>query len=505
MSEKTLGIVGGGISGLTAAYYAMKNGQNPKNIVIYEADNRLGGQVMNGVVDGKIVNKGPEFIDSDQVKLLKLCEELGVPLKSASDQTTIVFQKVNGDIMQSKDFFAAYNPIFEQIRLDKLEIAAQPNGDLAKHLNSISMEQYLQELGDVVPAIANRSLLGKMWDTVTFNKNRVDPEIIKMAARTFSSEAGQPPDKVSALQFVHEASSKPDSFLNSDCAYRVEGGTEQLIHKLREKLEAAGVQFHTGNEATSVAKNQDGTINLALNTKSPDGMSQQNATHDTLIMALPAYDLAQIGGLDSLGFSPLASKLQYTSSMKVTIKVNPDMVDKIPNENFFANDGFQSWVSAPGTMTFLINTDPNSKNPDARVKSVLETYARAYNLKADDIFDSSHGNYTVTNPKKTPCYATPAIGQAIALENFQSDIKKLNDNGIFITGTFFPSRSETGESLGIGFMENGADRSYQVAEEIMRRSAQGIAMQQLVSREPQQELEAQVPVLPRGRGGPFRG
>jgi len=42
--SNAIGIVGGGLAGLTAAYYLVKNG---RNVTIYEGNDRLGGRVFS--------------------------------------------------------------------------------------------------------------------------------------------------------------------------------------------------------------------------------------------------------------------------------------------------------------------------------------------------------------------------------------------------------------------------------------------------------------------------
>ena len=66
----TVGIVGGGLAGLTCSYYLVKNGYN---VVIYEGNNRLGGRVYSGKFpNGQIYENGGELIDSTHKDLLHL-------------------------------------------------------------------------------------------------------------------------------------------------------------------------------------------------------------------------------------------------------------------------------------------------------------------------------------------------------------------------------------------------------------------------------------------------
>jgi hypothetical protein len=83
---------------------------------------------------------------------------------------------------------------------------------------------------------------------------KVDQKIIDTAIGTYCAEGGRDKEKISALMFVNEASSELGSFLESDCAYRVKGGTEELIKALRVYLQAKGVNFETNAKLQKVSK-----------------------------------------------------------------------------------------------------------------------------------------------------------------------------------------------------------------------------------------------------------
>lgn len=74
-------ILGAGISGLSAAYYALNN---PKitSLVIYEASNRVGGWIRSlKQPDGTIFEKGPRVIRANSLQILDLVDELGLSAK----------------------------------------------------------------------------------------------------------------------------------------------------------------------------------------------------------------------------------------------------------------------------------------------------------------------------------------------------------------------------------------------------------------------------------------
>jgi monoamine oxidase len=75
-----IAIIGGGISGLTAAHYLNKSGFKP---TIYEAAKRTGGRMMSvtGLLAENITTElGGEFIDSSHKDMLDLCKEFNLGL-----------------------------------------------------------------------------------------------------------------------------------------------------------------------------------------------------------------------------------------------------------------------------------------------------------------------------------------------------------------------------------------------------------------------------------------
>jgi monoamine oxidase len=70
-------VVGAGISGLMAARNLVKAG---KDVLVVEANDRVGGRVLNHTLaDGSVIESGGAFVGPTQNHILALSEELGVP------------------------------------------------------------------------------------------------------------------------------------------------------------------------------------------------------------------------------------------------------------------------------------------------------------------------------------------------------------------------------------------------------------------------------------------
>lgn len=485
MSEhRSLAIVGGGITGLAAAYQALERGE--RSIDVYEGAPRFGGRILSGELDGVMVNRGAEFIDSDNDALLALCKAAGVSLVENKGMEAEFFQRLDGSRVTGDRFYAAYRPYAEQVMRDRAEIAANPQGARAQYVRSLTLDAYLQELRRSV-APASRSWWQALKDLVQFRSN-FSVETPAIAGYAYASESGQLIGNISAAQFIAETSPSPEAFLASDCKYRVAGGTEQLVTQLRQQLEARGVRFHAGHALVSLAK-----------TDGPEGVrlgfaGQPEVTAARTILAMPAYAFAQVKGLEQLGLPPEVTaalpEVQYTNSIKCTVAFKPGMA--MPEAVYYAQ-GFQTWSPAPGQLTFLANADALSEgqNPKEFLYGLFEAYAKAHGGRAEAMFDTSKVMFS--NPGKSACYATPRPAQVMALDALQAALPQLAERGIGIAGTYLPHQG------GYGFMECGVVSANRACDLLLSR-----AQQQDLARAPVPELHADAATAPEATSSAWR-
>src|SRR5271155_3159729 len=108
VSEKNhIAVLGGGISGLTAAKKLAEAGYA---VDVYEAATRLGGKIESRQLDGRTVNAGAEFIDSTQPGMTGLANQLGLKLMPATDQSSVLFRLPDGKVIDNDRFLAAARP-----------------------------------------------------------------------------------------------------------------------------------------------------------------------------------------------------------------------------------------------------------------------------------------------------------------------------------------------------------------------------------------------------------
>ncbi|XJZ29003.1 protoporphyrinogen oxidase [Bacillota bacterium Lsc_1132] len=81
MKRKEIVIIGGGITGLSTAYYLQKEIKEkrlPYQVKLFEASSRFGGVINTFKKDGFIVEKGPDSMLARKASALKLIKEVGL-------------------------------------------------------------------------------------------------------------------------------------------------------------------------------------------------------------------------------------------------------------------------------------------------------------------------------------------------------------------------------------------------------------------------------------------
>ena len=101
MLVKTV-IIGGGISGLSAAYYLAKGGASS---TIIESRTRLGGVIQTEHVEGCIIEAGPDSFLSAKPAAMELIRELGLAsdVIGSNDHLRITFVRKNGRLVPLPD------------------------------------------------------------------------------------------------------------------------------------------------------------------------------------------------------------------------------------------------------------------------------------------------------------------------------------------------------------------------------------------------------------------
>lgn len=101
MKEQTIVIIGGGITGLTAAYYlqeAIKDKKLPYQVQLLEQSNRLGGKIRTYQQDGFTIERGPDSFLARKEAVLRLVQALGIEDQLIRNQTGQAYILANNEL-----------------------------------------------------------------------------------------------------------------------------------------------------------------------------------------------------------------------------------------------------------------------------------------------------------------------------------------------------------------------------------------------------------------------
>jgi len=275
-------IVGGGISGLTAAYRLMKAGVD---VHLYEASSRAGGRMWtkrNFNNEGMFCELGGELVDSNHTALIQLAKELGVgiqPLRRGEKGVDLYY--INGERYIDTDLVPAYANLAKRIAVDASGLWDEKGEatERAKQLDAISLRQYLSDAG-----------------------TGTAPWLVKTLDIAFTCEYGLETDRQSALNLIDLIGTDTregfEMFGDSDEAHRVAGGNESLPEAVMRAIEGR-VKIKLGHALSGIA--MDGE-RLKLTFQS--GRSQASQSYDHVICAIPFTVLRTVKGWENL---PLTS------------------------------------------------------------------------------------------------------------------------------------------------------------------------------------------------------
>ncbi|WP_113928215.1 protoporphyrinogen oxidase [Bacillus sp. P14.5] len=101
MEKQKVVIIGGGITGLTSAYYLQKEAEKtgrPLEIKLIEASHRLGGKIQTVTRDGFIIERGPDSFLERKTSAAKLSKEVGIDHDLVNNSTGKAYVLVNGEL-----------------------------------------------------------------------------------------------------------------------------------------------------------------------------------------------------------------------------------------------------------------------------------------------------------------------------------------------------------------------------------------------------------------------
>ncbi len=301
MSHKAL-IIGGGISGLSAAYYLSKAGIRP---ALLERKPHAGGVIQTSVRQGCVLEEGPDGFMAAKPWAMNLIRELDLAdqVIGSNDHTRVTYIVKNGKLVRMPEGFSmmvptrllplAETPLFSwaaKIRM-ALEIFRQPRGPQP---DRSVYEFLLDHFGEESIDYLGEPLLAGVYggDLREMSVNTVLARFVEMEAKYGSLTRR-------ARMLARASAAPPDSFLQT-----LKGGLGQLVEAL---LPSASVVY----AEVETVENTGAGFRVRAN---GDWLEADN-----VVVATPAVDATRVLQTLQPEIANLLAGIPYTSSITLAL------------------------------------------------------------------------------------------------------------------------------------------------------------------------------------------
>jgi len=381
-------IIGGGIAGMAAAYELAKARAEGPSIeyTLFESRDRLGGSIASQIVDGSVLECGPDSFLTEKPAAAELCRELGLgqDLLPSNDAARKTFIVINNRLVALPDGLmflvptklvpTALSPLFSlgtKIRMG-LELLHPPRPSTEDESVAAMVERHFGK--EAVDRLADPLLSGIYGgDASQLSARTVLPKLVEMEAEYGSLTRGMlaAHKKMKAAMAARAASpsfavgAKPPSPRGIFTTLR--GGMQQMIDAIGAKLDGRFVRLNTSVRAMQRA--EDG-----WQVTSFSDVAGRTENYDAVIMASPARTA---GSLLSTVDAELGQDLQgipYSSSITMNLVFDETQIGELP-------EGFGFLVPASSGRALLACTFTHRKfvGRTAPGKAVLRAFLGGIN------------------------------------------------------------------------------------------------------------------------------
>jgi len=309
---KRIAIIGGGISGLSAAFALERQRQagTPLEYVLFEAGPRFGGVIFTERLENCVVEAGPDSFLTEKPWATELCHELGIAdqLIGSNDSRRRTYISVNGKLIPVPDGLAfmvptkvmpaALSPLFSfrtkvRIASEWFHPRCEVNAD--ESLASFVERHYGEEM---VERLADPLLSGIYGgDASDLSLRAVLPRFADMQARYGSLGKALIANRKEAMNPV----TRPVFTTLKD-------GLQQLVNTISSHLPASCIR--SNSEIQSLQAREPGwLISSNANVENFDGV----------IMAIPAHAAARLLEDSRPKLASELRDIRYSSSVTVSL------------------------------------------------------------------------------------------------------------------------------------------------------------------------------------------
>ena len=314
---KRIAIIGGGIAGLSAAFYLEKarQGGAPLQWTLFEKSERLGGVIRTEQHEGFVLEAGPDSFLSAKPEAARLCQELGIDsqLISSNDagrKTYILVKRRLVPIPQGLEFMVptrvwpmATTPLFSfstklRMAAELFSAARKDSGD--ESVGDFVRRHFGQEMVDRVAEPLLAGVYGGNAERLSIRA--VLPRFAEMEREHGSLVRATLQAKAKAKTLARPGA-KPQPLFTS-----LRNGMQQMVDALVNALPQASIRLQQQNMSVRQI-NDDWQIENA-------GIQER---FQAVLLAVPAPSAAGLLRQFHPGLIEGLQKIQYTSSVAVAL------------------------------------------------------------------------------------------------------------------------------------------------------------------------------------------
>lgn len=308
----TVVVVGGGISGLAAAY-ALATGPNPPRITVLEGSPRLGGKLAGDELEGVPVDLGAESVLARRPEAVDLIKAVGLADDLVHPATTSAGLWI-GDRIRAIPPTVMGVPVDPAATIDVLGSSA---ADAVAHEAELPAPALTEDvaIGRFVAERMGSAVTDKLIDPLLGGVYAGRAEEISLAAAVpeLYAKLRTAPSLLAATAELREAGQRR---AGEPVFAGVVGGVNRLISRLEKDLTARGVEIRRQLAVRRIRRTADGYALEAGPVPAPTVL-----TADAVIIAVPAAPAARmLAELVPAASTELAT-IEYASMAIVTLAV----------------------------------------------------------------------------------------------------------------------------------------------------------------------------------------
>jgi len=251
MQKQTITVIGGGITGLSAAYYLqrrIRENHLPYDVKIIEGSSRLGGKIKTMKRDGFTIEQGPDSILARKKPAMKLIEELGLQdqlVRNGVGQSYILI-KNKLHKMPKGAFMGVPKQISSLLSLDMISLKGKIRGlgDLVMPKSKMETDQ---SLGSFMRHRFGNELVDRVIDPLLSGIYSGDLDKMSLMATfpNFYELEQKYGSLIKGLQKTMPKPAKKTPKKSSGMFVSFRDGLETLVHKISDELEPNTVKLNT--------------------------------------------------------------------------------------------------------------------------------------------------------------------------------------------------------------------------------------------------------------------